>query len=256
MARWRWPLPNSKEAVIVIVWYAIYSLCCAATQSLVMTLGDYITLVCIIIFVSTMIFYTLLGLVGEVFIGRYRLINFSMWIQWIAVTMSTFIYALKFSHVYISPQWLDHLIVVVPLAAQVLGSSAFQIIAVQFRTDQLLGAPSEQVTASIFWYFCMEQIPQMVLHWVMYLLSSFVTDFSQIQLGCCLFCVVLLSFVIRAKSCFMTNWFSLGDLPRDTTCVCRNRSTDQEYNPYSLVYHVIKFALKHKHPLQRSALTY
>ena len=248
-------LTQKQEAVIIIVWYAIYSLCYATMHSLIMTLRNYITLICIV-FVTAMIFYTLLGLIGEVFVGRCRLINFSMLIQWIAMIMSTFIYALKFAHVYDLPQWLGNLIVVVPLVVQVLGFSAFQITAVQFGTDQLLGAPSEQLTAFIFWYFCMEQIPRIALHWVFYLLSNFVTDFSQIQLGCCLFCVILLSFIICAKSCFMTNWFSLGDLPRGTTCMCRNRSADHKHNPYSLVYRTIKFALKHEHPLQRSALTY
>ena len=51
-------------------------------------------------------------------------------------------------------------------------------------------------------------------------------------------------------------WFVLGDLQRDATCMCRSQSTDHKRNPYSLVYHIVKFALKHRHPLQRSALTY
>jgi hypothetical protein len=87
----------------------------------------------------------------------------------------TFIYALKYAHMYSIPQSLDNLIVVVPLVAQVLGFSTFQITAVQFGTDQLLGAPSEQLTAFIFWYFCMDQIPRMLLQWLLYLLSSFIT---------------------------------------------------------------------------------
>ena len=222
-----------------------------------MTSRKYEILVSILL-LCTVIFYSLLGLIGEVFVGRYRLINSSMWIQWIAVIMSTLIYALNYSHVYNLPlsQWLGILVMVVPFVVQLFGLSMFQITAIQFGIDQLQGAPSEQLTAFIFWYFCMEQIPQMVLHWVMYLLSNFVTDFSQIQLGCCLFCVLLLSLIICAKSCFMTNWFILGDLQRDTRCMHGNLSADNKYNPYSLVYHVIKFALKHKRPLQRSALTY
>ena len=38
--------------------------------------------------VTSIIFYTSLGVIGKVFIGRYRLINFSMWIQWIAMIVS------------------------------------------------------------------------------------------------------------------------------------------------------------------------
>ena len=257
MAFWRWHLLNSKEAVIIIVWYAVHNLCYATVESLIMTSRKYEILVYILL-LCTIIFYSLLGLIGEMFIGRHRLINYSMWIQWIAMTMSTLIYALNYSHVYNLPQseWLGILVMVVPFVVQLFGLSMFQITAIQFGIDQLQGAPSEQLTAFIFWYFCMERIPQMVLHWVMYLLSNFVTIISLIQMGCCLFCVLLLSLIICAKSCFMTNWFILGDLQRGRTCVCRNQSGDHKYNPYSLVYHVIKFALKHKHPLQRSALTY
>jgi hypothetical protein len=103
----------------------------------------------------------------------------------------------------------------------------------------------------------------MLLQWLLYLLSSFITDFFPIQLSCCLFGTVLLSLIICAKSCFMSSkfWFMLGDSQRDATCACMSRSQPTDHNniirnPYSLVYRVIKFALRHKHPLQRSALTY
>ena len=35
-----------------------------------------------------------------------------------------------------------------------------------------------------------------------------------------------------------------------------NRNQSDNHNPYFLVYHTIKFAFKHKYPIQRSALTY
>ena len=164
MASWKLPLLmiNNKEAIVIIIWCGIYSLCYAISHSLLVALKKYDTLTSILLATTTII-YTLVGVTGEVFIGRYRLINFSMWIQWIAMIMSTFIYALKYAHVYnLSHQWLDNLIVLVPLVAQVLGFSAFQITAVQFGTDLLVGVPSVQLTAFIFWFFCIEQIPWMM----------------------------------------------------------------------------------------------
>ena len=152
----RWHLLNSKEAVIVVVWYAIYCLCYATMKSLIMTSRWYIALVSIL-FVTTVISYSLLGLIGEVVIGRYRLIKCSMWIQWIAMILSTLIYALQYSHViYNLSKWLEILFVVVPFVMQQFGLAMFKITAVQFGVDQLQGAPSEQLTAFIFWYFCME----------------------------------------------------------------------------------------------------
>ena len=42
--------------------------------------------------------------------------------------------------------------------------------------------------------------------------------------------------------------------PSGTSMCCQNQSS--QCNPYTLIYHVIKFAFNHKNPLQRSALTY
>lgn len=155
MASWKPPLLSNKEAIVLIIWCGIYSLCYAISHGLLVTLKKYDMLASILLATAT-IFYTLVGVIGEVFIGRYRLINFSMWIQWIAMIMSTFIYALKYARVYnlkLPHQWLDNLIIVAPLVAQMLGFSAFQITAVQFGTDQLLGAPSVQLSAFIFCFF-------------------------------------------------------------------------------------------------------
>jgi peptide/histidine transporter 3/4 len=52
----------------------------------------------------------------------------------------------------------------------------------------------------------------------------------------------------------MSTWF-MGDPESGTACT-NIGYRPYERNPYSLIYHVIKFALRHKHPLQRSALTY
>ena len=135
---------------------------------------------------------------------------------------------------------------------QFIGLSAFQVTAVQFGIDQIQEAPSKHLSAFIYWYFCMEVLPKKMLRLVVNLLSKYalVTEFA-IHLGCCLLCVVLLSFVICVKSCSVYNWF-LGDAER----TCTNGSQSDKANPYSLVYRVIKFALEHKYPLQRSALTF
>lgn len=67
--------------------------------------------------------------------------------------MSTLVYALKFVRVQCVPHWSENLIVVIPLVAQVLEFSAFQITVIQFSTDQLQGASSDKLTALIFWFF-------------------------------------------------------------------------------------------------------
>ena len=83
-----------------------------------------------------------------------------MWIQWLAVTVSTLIYALKCMHVctMMFLHWSRKCDCSRSLrVALVFGHSAFRITAIQFGIDQLQGAPSDELTAFVFWYFCMEQ---------------------------------------------------------------------------------------------------
>ena len=252
MDKCRWHCLSNKESVVIIVWYAIYALCYETSFYGIFTMNQAVFL---IIFIPTIVFYCMLGLLGEVFIGRQRLINFSMWVQWIAMIMSSLITAFKFAYDF--SQWLEILLVAVPSTVQFVGLSAFQVTAVQFGIDQIQGAPSKHLVAFVYWYFCIELVPKSLLHFIIILLSNYIHAIDiklGIRLGCCLFCVVLLSFSLCVKSCFMSSWF-LGDPESGTACT-NNGSRSYKHNPYSLIYHVIKFALKHKHPLQRSALTY
>ena len=253
MDKCRWHCLSNKESVAIIVWYAIYALCYGTSFYTMLTTNKEVLL---IVFIPTIIMYSLLGLIGEIFVGRQRLINFSIWVQWIAMIMSSLFNALKFAYDF--PQWLEVFLVAVPSSIQLIGLSAFQVTAVQFGIDQIQGAPSKHLTAFIFWYFCMELVPNSMLHFTTTVLSSYVHIIDVelgIRLGSCLFCVVLLSFILCVKSCFMSNWF-MGDPEGGTACTNKGNRSYYEQNPYSLVYHVIKFALKHKYPLQRSALTY
>ena len=71
------------------------------------------------------------------------------------------------------------------------------------------------------------------------------------QLSLLLFCTVLLSVVLVAKSCFMSSWFL-----REPVTSSAYHSRPENLNPYRLIYDVLKFALRHKTPIDRSSLTY
>ena len=244
---------SNKESVVLILLYANYTLCFVTSVHAVLAID---TAVVFILFVPTIVFYCVLGLVGEVFIGRQKLINFSLWVQWIAMIGSAIISAMMFSSYYYDfPQWLKILLVAVPSVVQFLGLSAFQVTAIQYGIDLIQGAPGKYLSAFIYWYFCMEFLPPRVLAWVIYLLSKYaLVTGSAIQLGCCLLCAVLLSLILYVKNCFLSHWL-MGNAESDTSHMCCQSQSNQR-NPYSLIYHVIKFAVKHKNPLQRSALTY
>ena len=211
------------------------------------------------VFVPTIVFYCMLGLAGELFVGRQKLINFSLWVQWIAMISSTVVSVMMYSS-YHFPQQLETLLIAVPLVVQFFGLAAFQVTAIQYGIDQIQGAPSKHLSAFIYWYFCMELLTPTVLAWVIDLLSKYalVTDIA-IQLGCSLFCAFLLSFILCIKNLYMFHWLRGNPVNNtsDSLC-CRRQSSLAQHtgNPCSLVYHVLKFSFKHKNPLQRSAFTY
>ena len=144
MDKCRWHCLSNKESVVIIVCYAIYSLCYGTS------FYSMHKAVLLIVFIPTIIAYCLLGLIGEVFVGRQRLINFSIWVQWIAMIMTSLVTALKFAYDF--PQWMKVFLVAVPSVIQLIGLSAFQVTAVQFGIDQIQGGPSKYLTAFIFWY--------------------------------------------------------------------------------------------------------
>jgi peptide/histidine transporter 3/4 len=131
-----------------------------------------------------------------------------------------------------------------------LGLSSFQVVAVQFGTDQLQDAPSDHLSAFVFWYFMIEIILDTLTQWIFYLLSlsenKNVT--GRIPLALSLLGALLFSVALSIKSCYMSEWFS-----KDNTTSNRGLKSS---NPYRLIYRVLKFAKEHKCPVQRSALTY
>lgn len=249
MAGWRWHLLNSKEAVVIILWYATYALCYSTFQSFVMSNKTAI----LVVLILTSTFYSVFGLIGEVFIGQNRLIRFSLWVQWITMIAISLNSSLMLTYEF--PKWLKSLLVAVPFTAQLFGLSMFQITAVQFGIDQLQGASSEKLSTFIFWYFSIELLPRTVLQWVLYLFSNLVRviNIAHFQLGCCLLSTLLLTVILCIRSCSISKCFS-GELEKTTSYRCRTGC--DKANPYSLVYRVLKFALEHKHPIRRSALTY
>ena len=59
-------------------------------------MASYLALPCS----SIIVLYSVLGVLADAFIGRYRLLQFSLWVQWITAIVSTFIISLSDSESY------------------------------------------------------------------------------------------------------------------------------------------------------------
>ena len=176
MAVWRFcALFNNKEAVTVILWYAA---CVSVNFSVFSFLDLWIqnnTIIFIVTSSSIIILYSFLGLFGDVFVGRYRLIQFSLWVKLLTAIICTLtISILTEYHLH---TWLQTLLYSIVSVIEQLGESSFHVVAVQFGNDQLQGAPSEFLSAFIFWYFIAEIIPTVLFQWIRYFSSlNFLTS--------------------------------------------------------------------------------
>ena len=253
MAGWRLCLFSNKEAVTIIIWYVVCNLVCTSVFQ-----DPYIesaTIASVAVYNSIIIIYSIIGLFGDVFIGRYRLIQFSLWVQWTTVLICTFITAM--SEYYQIDEWVQSLLFLILRVVQLWGLSSFQVVAIQFGTDQLQGAPSDHLSTFVFWYFVVERLPTLVFQWTQYSFNLSLFGFmktTKIHLGWNIFIAVFISLVLSIKNCFMFNWFTVGErMPSD---IQSKGPRSGNSNPYHLIYHVLKYAKKHKYPVQRSVLTY
>ena len=253
MAIGTWRLLRSKEAIIIIVWYAVISLWLQGSGLAPVYLfnqagtvgnpqyGQWTSTICIALS------YPVIGLLADMWVGRHKLINFSLWLKWatvITVTLASSL-VITISNTSITPNvseiQADVLITVFTLLEQI-GLTSFQVTAIQFGTDQLQGAPKDHLSSFVFWYVFVEQIATPIIEWVNYSLyfTETLNTYKWVLFGWSLLVASLLTAILSIKNCFMSNWF------------VREPGTP---NPYRLVYHVIRFALKHKHPVQHNALT-
>ena len=198
----------------------------------------------VVLSLSVIILYFILGLFADAFIGRYKLIQFSLWVQWITVIMSTFISAML--EYYDIAQWIQSLIFLTLSIFLILGLSSFHVVSIQFGTDQLQGAPSDHFSSFVFWYLMLERLLVALIQWIFYLLSLSENKniTGRIPLALSLLSALLILVALSIKSCFMSEWFS------------KESTMSKNSNPYRLIYRVLKFAKEHKCPVQHSAFTY
>ena len=247
MAIGTWRLLRSKEAIIIIVWYAVISLWMQGSGLAPVYLfdqsnpqyGQWTYTICIALS------YPIIGLLADMWVGRHKIITFSLWLKWTTVIAVTLVSSLvvTISNTSITPNVSEtnaDVLITVLTAFEQIGLTSFQVTAIQFGTDQLQGAPKDHISSFIFWYIFVEQIATPTIEWVNYSLyfTKTLNTYKWVVFGWPLLVASLLTAILSIKTCFMSNWF------------VREPGTP---NPYRLVYHVIRFALKHKQPLQHNA---
>ena len=254
MAGWRLcGLFANKEAVTILLWYVICISVNLSLPSFYSSHNDTVDFV--VTFSSIIVIYSILGLFADTFIGRYRLIQFSLWVLWTTALISAFIIVAALTSESHLQNWLKTLLYSILSIVLFLGQSSFQVVAIQFGTDQLQGAPSQLLSAFIFWYFIAEIVPSVMFEWVFYFLSLTEIKPANLYLVWSLITAILFSAILSIKNCFMSKWF-VREIATSAVAEATINHMSEDSNPYCLIYRVLKFAKEHKCPIQRSAFSY
>ena len=173
------------------------------------------------------------GWLADIRFGRYKVIHWSMWIMWIASMLATVISVV--SLLVDNENKIFQKISVVMFVIVAIGFGGYQANIIQFGLDQLQDASSTEITAFIHWYVwtyvSSRAVFKLVIHACM--------DNNNHIMGQLVTCISL-TIVISSSFIF-------------SSCLVKESVTQ---NPFKLIYNVIRYAIKHKHPRCRSAFTY
>ena len=171
-----------------------------------------------------------IALVADIYLGRYKVIKYSMRLLWIAVIASNTIIALQY---YVVKNAATSSILTFFTTFGVAGSAGIIVNSLQFGIDQLTDASSSEITSYISWYA-----------WNTMLASTTGAIITE-----CLTRYISMSYFVLPHSCTLS---ILSDCCFKHWLVKEPVTT----NPLKLIYQVLKYAMKNKYPRLRSAFTY
>ncbi len=168
------------------------------------------------------------GWLADIYFRRYKVLVFSIVIMWISALLLTIIFMVERFVLF------TNYIQIVLLASLGIGYGCFQANVIQFGIDQLTDASTDEIVSFINWYF-----------WSYSSSGTFVNLVSV-----CIgprenFTIPLLLCVSLSIIAGLIFWCN-GILVKEPVTL----------NPFKLIYRVLKYAIKHTHPEQRSAFTY
>jgi len=184
----------------------------------------------------TISLYPLAGWVADVHLGRRKVMKASLGLMWVGTILGAFLLSVNQILTYTPLSYIAYLLAYVLV---LVGYSGINVIALPFGTDQMLEAPSEEISAYVHWFV-----------WTWFAgkgLSSLVGFLS---------CTSLNTNVENLLYVFSAALVSSIALCLDALC---QHWLSDEYrcqNPFKMVYSVLKYAAANTQPTRRSALTY
>ena len=195
---------------------------------------DYTVLVLVVLY------YPAAGWLGDAYFGRYKFINFSIWVTWIMTIVSAA--AVTLHRYVLSDNETAHTIFAYAIypalyALLVWIPAGIIVHLLPLACDQLQGASSQELKSFVHWFAWAQVVSfYAVIHISIYI-SKVLTKISAILVAIPAICM--------------------------TVMVCSNLILRKHFvieppspNPLIKIYHVLRFANRNKRPRQRSAFTY
>ena len=173
------------------------------------------------------------GWIADVHFGRYKVIYLSIWMMWAPLMLATVSYVLARTvdsytsniHSYVNG---------VLWTIMAIGLGGFQANIIQFRMDQLHDASTNEIASFILWYAWTYSSSGFVIYNILGCLPK--QYWIVWQLVMCIYLSIALSSMLM-----FNHWLVKEPVIQ---------------NPFKLVYSVIRYVIKYKHPECRSAFTY
>ena len=183
-------------------------------------------------FSSSFLFYPVVGLLSDVWIGRSTSIAIGFRLCFTGWIVGGIGYILMCSFDWSGCFWIPFAIAYTSAA---FGSSCVHANIVQYNVDQLIGASSHKLNTIIYWHCAIAPIADAFLEFLICAISSDnLTLVSYIISGLAIAIVLISHFFFRHNL--------------ETVSLVKN--------PVKLIVRVLCYARKHKYPENRSALTY
>ena len=237
-------VPNSRKVFIVLLWisltHSIYNYTIFNIGG-ILDVGDSDTYPLYVIGITqllVLLLYPLAGLLGEVYWTRFKTLLTSTIIMLISIFIAP---ALLVGLSFVQPRSLSlsigGILIAVFLIPFQIGLAVFESNVIQFGTDQLLFASSDQLSNFVHWSFwCMYLIPALTVIIFCPFNIPPITVSPVIEV----IALIILLVVIMIPC-------TRGRLEKQNT---------SKTNPVKLVSGVLKYVKNNKYPARRSAFTY
>ena len=221
---------KNKGAILVLIWSY---LCVSLLQFYQRASEDNIGAEFYVQLIILGLTLSIAGWIADICFGRYRMIYWSMWIMWAALMLATVSSVLTrtvdsyTSNIHNYVKKCFGVIVAI-------GFGGFQANIIQFGMDQLHDASTDEIVSFIHWFIWTCNSSGFVVYVILGCLPK-----QYWIVGKLVMCIYL---SIALSSMLMFNHWLVKE--------------PVTQNPFKLVYSVVRYAIKHKHPECRSAFTY